>query len=100
MLFRSQVLGDREVAILVDNYNQIGGALIEAGVSKATSRPAITDLVKTTLAGDGVQVTHDGQSVLVKAEQRGIGRTAPWFLIVQREGLEPLKALKGNGVFS
>ncbi|HEY8359115.1 MAG TPA: AAA family ATPase [Ramlibacter sp.] len=96
----AKVLGEREAVGLPTVYHEIGGALNEAGISKSTSRPAITDLVKTSLAGRGVQIMHGGQNVWVNAEQRGIGPTAPWFLVIRREGLEALKALEAEGVFS
>lgn len=96
----AKVLAGREAVSLPTIYHEIGGALNEAGISKSTSRPAITDLVKTSLAGRGVRIDHEGQNVWVNAEQRGIGPTAPWFLVIRHEELEALEALKGEGVFS
>lgn len=59
----------------------LGRLLPSRGVSKATSRGKVTDLVLGALAGKGVEIAAEGQIVRLSAVQRGRGPTAPWLIL-------------------
>jgi hypothetical protein len=75
-----RALAGRNDAKLADIRVLIGSHLQESGVTKSASRQVITDIVTTALAGEGVRVASEGETVLVRAVQDGIGEKAPWYV--------------------
>lgn len=76
----SEVIGDRSECAFGAVYAVIGERLREAGVMKATARPGVTGKVISALVGKGIELQELGQIVLVRAEQRGSGEKAPWWI--------------------
>lgn len=75
----AHIAGTNE-ARLSSVWQEIGVDLRAAGLCKAsgrsTIRPYITDPLET-----GVAVDRDGQRVVIRAEQRGRGPTAQWWVV-------------------
>ena len=100
----AKVMCERAEVRLSDIRPEITQALNEAGVTISQDRALITDIVQSTLSGEGVQIMRDGQTVRVLALKVGVGRTAPWVVRLSdnlsERSLENLEKLENGGLFS
>ena len=61
-------------------WNAIGVRMREERICEAKHRPTVTGRIISALAGEGVSLTTEGQSVLIQVKKKLPGDNAPWYL--------------------
>ncbi|TXN24103.1 AAA family ATPase [Methylobacterium sp. WL9] len=77
-----RALRGKSDALLSGIWADVSAELAEAGVTTSRTRQHVTELVKGSLGSQGVQVREDGQNVVVRVFQDGVGPKAPWRMSV------------------
>lgn len=76
----SDLMGDEDEAALGEIWEAAGVRMRDAGIVKASNRPAITGEVKSALAGTGVCIDRNGQNVRLRIVKKGGGVNAPLWI--------------------
>lgn len=76
----NDVMGGDDETALASVLPTIGAAMRGAGLTKATTRPTLQGEITNALLR-GVATERDGQNVLIRAEKRGKGDKAPWWVV-------------------
>ena len=75
----AHIAGANEVSLSAV-WQDVGAALRAAGICKASGRAAVRSHITDPLEA-GVTVVRDGQSFSIRAEKRGRGTTAQWWVV-------------------